>query len=185
MLSAVQHVSFLLNRFLVKCRFPFPFLKSPSVTQMSVSQENAWKKQKAAGFLRKTIGSNNSFTLIANDFRFQIAKIEFRVSLHYCLWAKSVLERVRTRTRTQWVSPSPSPDSDSTLVDSDSDSDSTSVDSDSSAADSDSGLMDSDSDSDSTQLDSDSQWVQVSPVRKVQGKFKLSCAVMDEIRGRN
>ena len=75
-----------------------------------------------------------------------------------------------------------SPDSDSTLVDSDSDS--TSVDSDSSAVDSDSGLMDSDSDS--TQLDSDSQWVQVSPVRKVQGKFKLSCAIMDEIlRGRN
>ena len=101
----------------------------------------------------------------------------------------SVLERVRTRTRTQWVSPSPSPDSspdsDSTLVDSDSDSDSTSVDSDSSAVDSDSGLMDSDSDSDSTQVDSDSQWVQVSPVRNVQGKFKLSRAIMDEIRGRN
>ena len=99
-----------------------------------------------------------------------------------------VLERVRTRTRTQWVSPSPSPDSspdsDSTLVDSDSDSDSTSVDSDSSAVDSDSGLMDSDSDSDSTQVDSDSQWVQVSPVRNVHGKFKLSCAIMDEIRGR-
>ena len=100
-----------------------------------------------------------------------------------------VLERVRTRTRTQWVSPSPSPDSspdsDSTLVDSDSDSDSTSVDSDSSAVDSDSGLMDSDSDSDSTQVDSDSQWVQVSPVRNVQDKFKLSCAIIDEIRGRN
>ena len=100
----------------------------------------------------------------------------------------SVLERVRTRTRTQWVSPSPSPDSspdlDSTLVDSDSDSDSTSVDSDSSDVDSDSGLMDSDSDSDSTQVDSDSQWVQVSPVRNVHGKFKLSCAIMDEIRGR-
>ena len=83
------------------------------------------------------------------------------------------LERVRTRTRTQGVSPSPSPDSspdsDPTLVDSDSDSDSTSVDSDSSAVDSDSGLMDSDSDSDSTQVDSDSQWVQVSPVRNVQG----------------
>ena len=25
----------------------------------------------------------------------------------------------------------------------------------------------------------------VSPVRKVQGKFKLSCAIMDEIRGRH
>ena len=42
-----------------------------------------------------------------------------------------------------------------------------------------------DSDSDSTHLDSDSQWVQVSPVRKVQGKFKLSYAIMNEIRGRN
>ena len=104
-----------------------------------------------------------------------------------CL-SPAVLERVRTRTRTQWMSPSPSPDSspdsDSTLVDSDSDSDSTSVDSDSSDVDSDSGLMDSDSDSDSTQVDSDSQWVQVSPVRNVHGKFKLSCAIMDEIRGR-
>ena len=83
--------------------------------------------------------------------------------------------RVRTRVRTR----------DSTLVDSDSDSDSTSVDSDSSAVDSDSGLMDSDSDSDSTQVDSDSQWVQVSLVRNIQGKFKLSYAIMDEIRGRN
>ena len=93
----------------------------------------------------------------------------------------SVLERVRTRT--QWVSPSPdsSPDSDSTLVDSDLDS----VDSDSSAVHSDSGLKDSDSDS--TQVDSDSQWVQVSPVRNVglQDNFKLSCAIMDKIRGRN
>ena len=97
--------------------------------------------------------------------------------------SEPVLERIRTRTRTQWVSPSSGPDSDSTLVDSDSDLDSTSVDSDSSAVDSDSGLMDSDSDS--TQLDSDSQWVQVSPVRIVQGKFKLSCAIMDEIRGKN
>ena len=102
---------------------------------------------------------------------------------------QAVLERVRTRTRTQWVSPSPSPDSsldsDSGLMDSDSDSDSTSVDSDSSAVDSDSGLMDSDSDSDSTQVDSDSQWVQVSLVRNAQDKFKLSCAIMDEIRGKN
>ena len=37
------------NRFSVKYRFPFPILrfftvKSPSVTQRSVSQENAYKK---------------------------------------------------------------------------------------------------------------------------------------------
>ena len=72
-------------------------------------------------------------------------------------------------TRTQWVSPSPSPDSspdsDSTPVDSDSDS---------TLVDSDSGLMDSDSDS--IQVDSDSQGVQVSPVKNIQGKFKLLCA---------
>ena len=109
------------------------------------------------------------------------------INFYFCAIC-AVLERVRTRTRTQWVSPSPSPDSspdsDSTLVDSDSDSDSTSVDSDSSAVDSDSGLMDSDSDSDSIQVDSDSQWVQMSPVRNVHGKFKLSSAIMDEIRGR-
>ena len=77
--------------------------------------------------------------------------------------------RVQTRIRTR---------TDSTLVDSDFDSNSTSVDSDSRAVDSDSGLIDSDSDS--TQVDSDSQWAQVSPVRNVQGKFKLSCAIMDK-----
>ena len=115
---------------------------------------------------------------VINSFSQHLISVNFvRVICHKL----AVLERVRTRTRTQWVSPSPSPDSspdlDSTLVDSDSDSDSTSVDSDSSAVDSDSGLMDSDSDSDSTQLDSDSQWVQMSPVRKVQGKFRLSCAI--------
>ena len=41
--------SFQLYRFSVVCRFPFPILlfftvKSPSVTQRSVSQENAYKK---------------------------------------------------------------------------------------------------------------------------------------------
>ena len=65
------------------------------------------------------------------------------------------------------------PDSDSTLVESELDS--TSVDSDSSAMDSDSGLMDSGSDS--TPVDSESQWVHVSPVENIQGKFKLSYAI--------
>ena len=49
------------------------------------------------------------------------------------------------------------------------DSDSTLANSDSSAVDSDSGLMDLDSDS--TQVDSDSQWVQVSPVKNIQGIY--------------
>ena len=55
--------------------FPFKFcvftVKSPSVTQRSVSQENAYKKsQNPSPFLHKTIGSDNSFTLIENNFRF-------------------------------------------------------------------------------------------------------------------
>ena len=46
--------------------------KSPSVTQRSVSQENAFKKSKTRRlfFFRKIIGSNSSFTLIENNFRF-------------------------------------------------------------------------------------------------------------------
>ena len=94
-LSDAHHISFLLNRFSVKCRFPFPNLhiftpKSPSVTQRSVSQENAYKKSKnPSPFLRKTIGSNNSFTLIENDLRFlKIAKFEFKVTVHFSLWVK-------------------------------------------------------------------------------------------------
>ena len=42
----------------------------PSVIQRSVSQENALKKSKQPSpFLHKTIGSNNCFTLIENNFR--------------------------------------------------------------------------------------------------------------------
>ena len=60
-------------------------VKSPSVTQRSVSQENAFKKSKnPSPLFRKTIGSNNSFTLIENNFRFfKIAKFEFKVTIHY------------------------------------------------------------------------------------------------------
>ena len=63
-------------------------VKSPSVTQRSVSQENAFKKSKNQSlFCRKTICSNNSFTLIENNFRFfKIAKFEFKVKVHYNLW---------------------------------------------------------------------------------------------------
>ena len=48
-------------------------VKSPSVTQKSVSLENAYKYKKSWNplpFLHKTIGSHNSFTLIENNFRF-------------------------------------------------------------------------------------------------------------------
>ena len=46
-------------------------VKSPSVTQRSVSQENAYKKSyNPSPFLHKTIGSDNYFILIENNFRF-------------------------------------------------------------------------------------------------------------------
>ena len=70
------HILFLLNQFSVKYRLPFPNMrffiaKSPSVTQRSVSQENAYKKSKnPSPFFRKTLGSYNYFTLIENNFRF-------------------------------------------------------------------------------------------------------------------
>ena len=67
-------------------------VKSPNVrpTQRSVSQENAFKKSKnMLPFFRKTTGSNNSFTLIENNLRFfKIAKFEFKVTVHYSLWAR-------------------------------------------------------------------------------------------------
>ena len=51
--------------------FMFFTVKSPSVTQRLVCQEKAYKKeQKPVGFVRKTIGSNNSVTLLENNFRF-------------------------------------------------------------------------------------------------------------------
>ena len=51
--------------------FAFFTVKSTSVTQRSVSQENAYKKSlNPSPFLHKTIGSDNSFTLIENNFRF-------------------------------------------------------------------------------------------------------------------
>ena len=41
---------YFVNRFSVKCRFPFNFafftVKSPNVTQRSVSQDNAFKRSK-------------------------------------------------------------------------------------------------------------------------------------------
>ena len=53
--------------------FAFFTVKSPSVTQRSVSQENAFIKRaiiRQLFFFRKTIGSNNSFIVIENNFRF-------------------------------------------------------------------------------------------------------------------
>ena len=61
---------FYLINFQLNTDFPSKFcffltVKSPSVTQRSVSQENAFKKTNFS----QTIGSNNS-TLIENNFRF-------------------------------------------------------------------------------------------------------------------
>ena len=51
--------------------FIFFTVKSLSVTQILVSQENAFKRSKnPSAFLGKTIGSNNSFTLVKRNFRF-------------------------------------------------------------------------------------------------------------------
>ena len=46
-------------------------VKSPNFTQRSVSQENVFEKSKnSSSFFLKAIGSNDSFTLIENNFRF-------------------------------------------------------------------------------------------------------------------
>ena len=74
----LQHSTFRFNLidFQLNTDFPSQFagfftVKSPSVTQRSVSQENAFKKSKnPSPFFRKTVGSNNSFTLIENNFWF-------------------------------------------------------------------------------------------------------------------
>ena len=71
------HFVFFLIDFQLNADFPSNFAgffnhKIPSVTQRLVSQENAFKKSEKpnAFFPRKTIGSNNYFTLIENNFRF-------------------------------------------------------------------------------------------------------------------
>ena len=46
------------------------------------------KRAKTCLVFCKTIDSNNSFTLIENNYRFfTIAKFEFKVTVHYGLWA--------------------------------------------------------------------------------------------------
>ena len=72
--------------------FAFFTVKSSSVTQRSVSQENAYKKSlNLSPVLHETIDSDNSFTLIENNFKvIKIAKFEIKVTVHYGLWAKSI-----------------------------------------------------------------------------------------------
>ena len=82
---------------LIDFQFCIFTVKSPSVTQRSVSQENAFKKSKnLLAFVHKTIGSNKSFTLDENNFRFfKIAKFEFKVTVHHSLWANCINVLVR------------------------------------------------------------------------------------------
>ena len=62
-------------------KFAFFSLKSPSVTQRSISQENAFEKSKKSIDLScNTIGLHNPFILIENNVQvFNIAKFEFKV----------------------------------------------------------------------------------------------------------
>ena len=71
----------------------FLIVKLPRVTQKSVPQENAFKKSKkpVAFIFRKTIGSNNSFTLIENKFQlFKITKFEFKVIVYTVAYAYGI-----------------------------------------------------------------------------------------------
>ena len=96
----LQHSTFHFNSiaFQLNTDFPSQFCvftgKSLSVTQRSVSQENAFiKSNKNPSLLfRRTIGSNSSFTLLnwKQFLVFKIAKFEFIVTVHYSLWAKCI-----------------------------------------------------------------------------------------------
>ena len=69
-----------------------PIVKSHSVIDRSVFLEIVLIKSKnPQPFLGKSKGSNYSFTLIENKFRFfKIASFEFNVTIHYGLWAKCI-----------------------------------------------------------------------------------------------
>ena len=86
---------FYLIRFQLNADFPSQFciftVKSSSITQRLFSQETSFKKSTnpSAFFPRKTIGLNNSFTLIENNFRFfEIVKLRFKVTVHYDIFSK-------------------------------------------------------------------------------------------------
>ena len=81
----LPHTAFRFNliNFQLNTAFPSQFafftVKSSSVTQRSVSQENVFKKStNPSPFFRRTIGSNNSFTLIENNFWL----LRFMVTVH-------------------------------------------------------------------------------------------------------
>ena len=93
--SDLHHISFLLYRLSVKYR-PFLILRGfLSQNHLALLKDRFLKNlllkraKTRCLFFVKTIGSNNSFTLIENNFRcFKIAKFEFKVTVHYSLWTK-------------------------------------------------------------------------------------------------
>ena len=97
-LSDAHHISFLLNRFSVKYRFPFLVLlfltaKSPSVTHRSVSQENAPKKSKNPSPFFFSLKHRRKWFFYSNWKQFQVfkkVKFEFKVTVHYSLWTKCI-----------------------------------------------------------------------------------------------
>ena len=102
-ITTAHHISFLLNRFSVKNRFPFPTLrfltvKSPqSVTKRSVSQENAFKKSKNPSvfsffffFFLQNYRIKYFFYSNWKQFQvFKIAKFELKVTVHCGLLEKA------------------------------------------------------------------------------------------------
>ena len=88
-LSATHHISFLINRFVVKYRFISPSLrfivKSPSVTQDR-------KRAKTRRFFFFFLQNYRLKKFLYSNWKqfqvFKIAKFEFKVTVHYSLWAK-------------------------------------------------------------------------------------------------
>ena len=92
--SYILHSKFCFNR--VKF-FPFPICvfsaKSPNITQRLVSQETAFKKSKHPPFLHKTMGSNNSFTLIESNLRFLRLSLVW-IQCYSTLWPMGKMQPV-------------------------------------------------------------------------------------------
>ena len=92
-ISAVHHISFLLDRFSVKYRFPFPVvlfftLKSPIVTQRSVSQGNAFTRAKTHRFFAKLFRLKWFYYSSWKQFQDSEAWIQGNTVVHYSLCAK-------------------------------------------------------------------------------------------------
>ena len=81
---------FLLVQFSVKYRkSPLSIVALyPSVTQRSVSQENAFKRANTCSFFRRTIGSSNSFTLKQFQVLKGVLHPDTKISM-FCLFSPS------------------------------------------------------------------------------------------------